>query len=1011
MNMRRCKRIFLLIVVPLFIPFSWVSAQDRCGIVEYTQNLRNTNTLKENDQSFEDWLNKKISSRKALRTNEANKAYRVPVVVHVIHKGEAIGTGVNISDAQIISQIRVLNEDFKRANADSVNTPAEFQSLAGKFNVEFVLAKQDPNGLATTGINRVKGTKTTWASSDDTTLKALSYWAAEDYLNIWVTDLSSTLLGYAQFPISTLSGLESAVDNRLTDGVVIDYTTFGSNDDGSFSLASSFNKGRTATHEIGHFFGLRHIWGDVTNSCSGTDYVDDTPNQNNSTSGCPSSPQTVCSGHKMFQNYMDYTDDACMNIYTQGQVARMVTVIENSPRRVSLLTSHGLEEAAPLANDAALISIRSPQATHCANFIIPVVVISNKGSNAITSVSVQVKVNSVITETKQITLPSALAPGASAEITLSSSSALASGSYAYNFQIITTNGVTDAKLSDNELAVTTLIPYQVSAPFTETFSTIPSSWTITNSDQQLTWALFTAPQVTTTNTAIGISYYQNTSAVGTQDVITTPVFDLSQAVSPFFAFDVAYAVNASRFDGLKVYVITDCSGITEANKVYDKAGTALATAPAQTTAFTPSGSSQWRREIIDLHNFIGYSRVQLAFVGVNAQGNTLFVDNIAVTQQHLENVAITKIINPAPVRCGTSVAPVLSIQNKGTVAITSLKINSTLNSGTTAIKVTDASFLLPVGKTMNITLPEVTLLTGENTLAFELAEPNGWSDLDVSDNFKQTKAVVNATADRVPLREKFEGTSDWISVNPTGTATWTATATNYNQSMYYDSYTNALLGDQAWLVSPVIDFSSTPVASVFFDLSYRSKNPGSSLRGSSLDTLKVYGSLDCGNTYSQLLLAKSGAELSAIEKSNSWLPSSTADWERMYINLNSLAGQEQGRLAFVFVNGNGNNGYLDNVEFYESDNTAPPSVADPFLVYNSDSKSSNDFFITFNLEDRQDVNYELMDLTGRSMASAQLQDVLNQTFEVNAVHLLPAIYVLRLQIGGQVYARKVFVGK
>jgi len=986
------------------------SAQDKCGIVAYTETLRSQNPARENDQSFEDWVNKKISSRKSLRTNEATKAYQIPVVVHVIHKGEAIGTGVNIPDAQIVSQIKVLNKDFKRANADSVNTPAEFQSLAGKFNVEFVLARQSPDGLATTGINRVKGSKNTWGTSDDATLKAASYWPAEDYLNIWVTDLSSTLLGYAQFPISTLSGLESAEDNRLTDGVVIDYTTFGSSDDGSFSLTTSFNKGRTATHEIGHFFGLRHIWGDVTNSCSGTDYVDDTPNQNNSTSGCPSNPQTVCSGHKMFQNYMDYTDDACMNIYTQGQVARMVTVIENSPRRVSLLASHGLEDPAPVDNDAEITSITNPSAVSCDFAIAPVLMITNKGSNSITSLSIQVKVNASVIETKQLVFSTALAVGASAEVALSSQ-LLTSGSYAFDFLITETNGTTDGKSSDNELTITTWIPYRADAPFTEIFSTLPASWAITNSDQLLTWALVTAPQVSSVNTAIGINYYQSTTAVGQQDIITSPVFDLSQSASPYFAFDVAYAQNSSKQDGLKVYVITDCNGISESNKVYDKTGSALATTAAQTTAFTPSGVSQWRREIIDLKNFKGYSRVQFAFVAINAQGNNLYVDNVAVINEQLENVSIKAISSPAPVRCGTTAAPVIVVQNKGTIAITSLKISYTVSGGTAQVKTTDTGFNLPVGESVSITLPQVTLATGANTLSFDLTEPNGWNDLDASDNSKQIKVVVNTAADRVPLREKFESNPDWTSVNPFGSATWVTASTNYNQSMVFDSYSNTTIGDQAWLVSPVIDFSSTSVASVFFDLSYRLKNAGDSFRGSSLDTLKVFGSSDCGNTYDQLLLSKNGVELTALEADNSWLPSAAPDWQRMYINLNSQVGQEQGRLAFVFINGNANNVYLDNIEFFESDNVSPPAVADPFLVYNSDSQTSTDFFITFNLEERQNVNYELIDLTGRSIASAQLEDVLNQTFEVGTSHLNPAVYILRLQIGGQRYARKVFVGK
>ncbi len=174
------------------------------------------------------------------------------------------------------------------------------------------MPKQDPEGLPTNGITRTRGTKTGWTLEDNDTFKALSYWPAEDYLNIWVINFvdPSGIIGYAQLPISNLAGLDDASMDRLTDGVAIHYQTFGTDDIGSvhygnFNLISAFNLGRTATHEIGHILGLRHIWGDVE-SCTGTDYVADTPPQLGSTSGCPTQPQVECSGDKMFQNYMDY---------------------------------------------------------------------------------------------------------------------------------------------------------------------------------------------------------------------------------------------------------------------------------------------------------------------------------------------------------------------------------------------------------------------------------------------------------------------------------------------------------------------------------------------------------------------------------------------------------------------------------------------------------------------------------------------------------------------------------
>src|SRR5690606_1866302 len=135
--------------------------------------------------------------------------------------------------------------------------------------------------------------KNSYTINDNYVLKAHSYWPAEDYLNVWVCNMTG-LLRYAQFPVSPLPGLENSSNNRLTDGVVIAYNVFGSDDYGSFNLLSKYKKGRTTTHEIGHFLGLRHIWGDDEGSCDGTDYVNDTPNQSDRSTGCPNYPQTSC---------------------------------------------------------------------------------------------------------------------------------------------------------------------------------------------------------------------------------------------------------------------------------------------------------------------------------------------------------------------------------------------------------------------------------------------------------------------------------------------------------------------------------------------------------------------------------------------------------------------------------------------------------------------------------------------------------------------------------------------
>ncbi|HEX6226777.1 MAG TPA: zinc metalloprotease, partial [Chryseolinea sp.] len=361
-------------------------------------------TFQQEKLQFEQWLDQRGRAGKQKKLERQQAVFKIPVVVHVIHNGEAIGSGTNISDAQVLSQISVLNKDYSRTNADALMTPAEFLPLAGSMDVEFVLAKQDPEGLATTGIVRVQGTQASWSINDNYELKALSYWPAEDYLNIWVTNLSG-VLGYAQFPVSNLPGLETSSDNRLTDGVVIAYNAFGSEDDGPFVLTSKYRKGRTTTHEVAHFLGLRHIWGDDDGQCGGTDFVNDTPNQGSETLSCPTTPLVSCNVSTMFQNYLDYTDDACMNLFTMEQVGRMTTVLENSPRRASLLTSPGLSDPLPIANDLGIRAIISPLDGECDALVTPIIEVRNYGSNLVSSSRITLALDGVLIETKNFTIP------------------------------------------------------------------------------------------------------------------------------------------------------------------------------------------------------------------------------------------------------------------------------------------------------------------------------------------------------------------------------------------------------------------------------------------------------------------------------------------------------------------------------------------------------------------------------------------------------------------------------
>lgn len=253
----------------------------------------------------------------------------VPVVVHVLYNNNS----QNIPDEQIIAQINSLNRDFRRLNPDTVNTPTPFKHLATDTRIVFCLAKVDPDGYKTTGIERKFTQKTSFLADDAVKYSSkggTDAWDASKYLNIWVCDLFGRTLGY-----STMPGGYSKVD-----GIVIQYGVFGYEK----GVRAPYNKGRTLTHEMGHWLGLKHIWGDFEDSGCSSDDVDDTPPQSASNTGCNTFPKiSTCSidnNGDMFMNYMDFSDDACMNMFTWGQRNKMRAQFASGGNRNSLLGSN-----------------------------------------------------------------------------------------------------------------------------------------------------------------------------------------------------------------------------------------------------------------------------------------------------------------------------------------------------------------------------------------------------------------------------------------------------------------------------------------------------------------------------------------------------------------------------------------------------------------------------------------------------------------------------------------------
>jgi hypothetical protein len=319
------------LVLVLLIIFSTVYGQrKRCGVDEvYHNRFLNNPALKQEHLKLEEQfqLNSNVTSRKRTKIT-------IPVVVHVIYNADI----ENISDEQIQTQILSLNQDYNKLNKDTLGNDHAFYSLVGNPQIAFELASIDPNGKATNGITRTKTTKVDWGNDDlnNDNMKfsssgGIENWNPKKYLNIYTVRFADTvgLLGYAYFP-------EDLASYPETDGAVIDFRCFGLNGSAGIEGFSAYKLGRTVTHEVGHWLGLRHIWGDLvyaTDKKCGDDLVADTPAAESDNSGVPTFPHRAnnhCGSDangEMYMNFMDYVNDEAMVMFSKGQATRMMSSI------------------------------------------------------------------------------------------------------------------------------------------------------------------------------------------------------------------------------------------------------------------------------------------------------------------------------------------------------------------------------------------------------------------------------------------------------------------------------------------------------------------------------------------------------------------------------------------------------------------------------------------------------------------------------------------------------------
>ncbi len=968
------------LVILIICQVTTLFSQERCAT-----NFTPTNQIiiNQSDQ-FESWISEMRARKRDFRQQSAarsNVVYTIPVVFHIIHNGENIGSGGNISDLRIQEQIDVLNKDFRRENDDASSTPPIFQTIAADTEINFVLAKQDPEGLPSTGIVRVQGSKAQYnASQDDALLKSESYWPAEEYLNIWVTNLAGNFIGNAQYPFANLPGLEGQFLNyRLTDGLVIDYLWVGIN-----TNTTSFDSyGRTATHELGHYLGLRHIWGD--GGCSFDDFIADTPAASGSYSG-KSSPclfpddQRICDeGSPMFQNFMDYTDDECMNLFTLDQKERMRLVLEFSPRRKSLLTSPGLVEPVQFTNDLGVRRILSPEIADCDGFLDPSIEIRNYGTNDITSFSVGFYINNQLVEA--VNQLSNLSP-LDVEIVNFGSVSINQASFnEVEFRVISVNGVADNNQVNNNKNLNILPNETAIIPFFEEFEGQLKVNTIGEFGEPSNWEVATAPNNTALNKAARLDFYNSQENIGALDLMLTKVLDLSNLSTALLSFKYAYAPRSDSIynDGLIVAISTDCGMSFPVDEYFfEKYGTNLGTVLPRSQEFTPMSPFDWEEELINLTPFIGSDYVQIAFIGVNGGGNNLYVDSIAITSDNLlaYDVGIRQISNVSQVSCFNEFVPVLEVKNYGYETVDNLLISYDSENGSEGFQFSNLNLLS--GASANLIL-QGSLQDGLNRHEFEVISVNQRVDEYAPNNKLRYYAVLNEDEESIPVRQNFEF-DPWTINEASNDSDFEELLIDENNVLKATAFNSTNIGTESWLVSPTLRTKDYQEAGLRFRVSYASN-------AQLIDNLKILLSTNCGLSYDEVIYNKNSDSLAVAVSSSEWVPESDEDWRTEYLSLTNILQLtdeedrvENFRLAFVFTNGTGNNLYLDDIEVLTIDDPDLKPFNDQITLYPNPSTDKH-FKVAFNLEKKEEVLIQLVDLSGRVIYSERFSETLNQIYE------------------------------
>lgn len=557
---------------------------------------------------------------KAHRHDKSTQSTKViPVVFHVIHNGG----NENISVAQIKNQVEILNAEFKRMFADTVKTPVPFKPLAGTIDVEFRLASKDPNGNCTQGITRTYHPFSV-CSANEEDVKALQYWPNNKYLNVWLVSsmhysgqTSCSGGGYAQFP-----GINA---NQLTDGINIRADLIGSIGTATTNTGWGNFQGRYLIHELGHWFNMRHIWGDQT---CGNDLVDDTPVHQGANSGCPAfpwRPNNTCGSDangEMYTNYMDYTNGPCLNMFSKGQALRAEAAMNSSASgRNNLWTPANLTAT---GTEAALFP-NCPAVPEMFPYI-PKIICDN-GTHSIRDASYGGTKTS-----RQWSTPG----GQASSLTDSLITITYSQPGVYSIGLANTNpqGTVSKTFHDRVVVLDNGPAVNAGIPYVESFegSGMPNGWYLMNSGADTTWRV-TSDLGYESNQSLRLRNFSN--PIGGIDELISPRFDLSNTSAGSLKFKLAYSArNNSNKDRLVIAISVNCgqTWTTVYNKMANNssANSELKTNPNTTVNFLPFNPDQWREETINIAANLRTNNVRFRITFTGSGGNNIYIDDFRI---------------------------------------------------------------------------------------------------------------------------------------------------------------------------------------------------------------------------------------------------------------------------------------------------------------------------------------------------------------------------------------------